>query len=79
MPSNSDMANYINDLSMEIADLLQKRLKQDGFDKDQDTITIVTTIGLELYCHMRDVAVSRYPKMLKPIQTAAHARIDRAA
>lgn len=65
MTAPTDLSNYCDDLTKEIVGIIVKRLREDGFTENEDSVPIVTMLGIQIMLTMSKTQSPNVQRVIK--------------
>lgn len=65
MTHPTDLSNYCDDLTKEIVGIIVKRLREDGFTENEDSVPIVTMLGIQVMLTMTKTQSANVQRVIK--------------
>jgi hypothetical protein len=65
MTHPTDLSNYCDDLTKEIVGIIVKRLREDGFTENEDSVPIVTMLGIQIMLTMSKTQSPNVQRVIK--------------
>lgn len=65
MTHPTDLSNYCDDLTKEIVGIIVKRLREDGFTENEDSVPIVTMLGIQVMLTMSKTQSPNVQRVIK--------------